>query len=61
VQSATVKGTIEIGEFTLVQKEVRFSDLRPGPEPGIGNIGARVLREFVVTFDSKNRRVKFER
>jgi hypothetical protein len=61
VQSATVTGAIEIGEYVLDLKEVRFSDLRPGPEPGIGNIGALVLRGFVVTFDSKNRRVKFER
>ena len=61
VQSATVTGAIEIGEYMLDLKEVRFSDLRPGPEPGIGNIGGLVLRGFVVTFDSKNRRVKLER
>ena len=61
VQSATVTGAIEIGEYVLDLKEVRFSDLRPGPEPGIGNIGGLVLRGFVVTFDSKNRRVKLER
>ena len=61
VQSATINGTIEIGEYALDLKEVRFSDLRPGPEPGIGNVGARVLQGFVVTFDSKNRRMKLER
>jgi hypothetical protein len=61
VQSATVNGTVEIGEYVLDLKEIRFSDLRPGPEPGPGNIGALALRSFVVTFDSKNRRVKFER
>jgi hypothetical protein len=61
VQAATVTGTIEIGEYALDLKEVRFSDLRPGPEPGIGNIGGQVLRGFVVTFDSTNRRVRFDR
>ena len=61
VQAATVKGTIEIGEYTLPQKDVRFSDLRPGPAPGIGNLGGSVLRDFVVTLDSANRRVKLER
>lgn len=61
VQAATVIGAIEIGEYALDLKEVRFSDLRPGLEPGIGTIGGQVLHSFVVTFDSKNRRVKFER
>jgi len=61
VQSAAVTGAVEIGEYTLDLKEIRFSDLRPGSEPGIGNVGALVLRGFVVTFDSKNRRMKFER
>ena len=61
VQAASVNGAIEIGEYTLDVKDVRFSDLRPGPEPGIGNIGAQVLRGFVVTFDSTNRRLKLER
>jgi hypothetical protein len=61
VQSATIAGVVEIGEFGLDLKEIRFSDLRPGPEPGIGNIGAQVLKEFVVTFDAANRRVRFDR
>jgi hypothetical protein len=61
VQAATVKGAIEIGEYTLTEKEVRFSDLRPGSKPGIGNLGGQVLRDFIVTFDSKNRRLKLER
>jgi hypothetical protein len=61
VDAATLQGVVEIGEFTLDVKEIRFSDLRPGPEPGIGNVGAQVLKDFVVTFDAKNRRLKFER
>lgn len=61
VQSATLNGTISIGEYTLEGKEVRFSDLRPGPKPGIGNVGGRVLRDFVVTFDARNRRLKLEK
>lgn len=61
VQAATVNGAVEIGEYAVDVKEIRFSDLRPGAEPGIGNVGAQVLRGFVVTFDAKNRRVRFER
>jgi hypothetical protein len=61
VQMATVKGAIEIGEYTLADKQVRFSDVRPGSKPAVGNLGAEVLRHFIVTFDSKNRRLKLER
>jgi hypothetical protein len=61
VQMATVKGAIEIGGYTVDQKEIRFSDLRPGAQPGIGNIGAGVLKDFVVTVDSKNRRIRLDR
>lgn len=54
-------GTIAIGAYPLELREVKFSDLRPGAGPGIGNVGAEVLRGFIVTFDAKNRRVKLER
>jgi len=61
VSLATLNGTIAIGAYALDLRDVKFSDLRPGPEPGIGNVGGEVLRGFIVTFDAKNRRVKLER
>jgi hypothetical protein len=61
VFAAPVKGTIELGEYVLDVPQVRFSDLRPGPEPGPGNFGYEVLHTFKVTFDSANRRLLFER
>ena len=61
VQAATVKGAVEIGEFTVDVPQIKFSDLRPGAEPGIGNVGGLFLKSFIVTFDSANRRVQFER
>jgi hypothetical protein len=61
VSLATLNGTIAIGAYLLELKDVKFSDLRPGAEPGIGNVGGEVLRGFIVTFDAKNRRVKLER
>lgn len=61
VQAATVNGAVEIGEFTVDVTEIKFSDLRPGAEPGIGNVGGAFLKSFVVTCDSANRRVRFER
>jgi hypothetical protein len=57
---ARVDGTIELGKFKLDLDDVRFSDASPGPGPATGNIGYDVLRHFVVTFDSKNRRIRLE-
>jgi hypothetical protein len=58
VSIAPVNGTIELGKYRLALDEVRFSDARPGPGPALGNIGYGVLRDFVVTLDSKNRRIQ---
>jgi hypothetical protein len=60
VMAASVDGPILLGEYKLNIQQVRFSDLRPGESPGIGNIGYGILQNFVVTLDSKNRRLKFE-
>jgi hypothetical protein len=61
VWSAPVKGAVELGEYVLEVPGIRFSDLRPGPKPGPGNIGYEVLRTFKVTLDAANRRLLFER
>ena len=58
--TATVNGTIQIGDFPIPDHVVRFSDLRPGPAPGIGNMGSALLKNFRLTFDSANRRLRFE-
>ncbi len=60
VSTARLNGTIELGKYKLDPDEVRFSDARPGLGPAAGNIGYEVLRHFVVTLDSKNRRILFE-
>jgi hypothetical protein len=60
VSIARVDGTIELGKYKLDLDDVRFSDASPGPGPATGNIGYDVLRHFVVTFDSKNRRIRLE-
>jgi len=60
VSIARLNGTIELGKYKLNLDEVRFSDARPGPGPVVGNIGYDVLRHFVVTLDSKNRRIQIE-
>jgi aspartyl protease len=60
ISAAQVAGPIALGTFALDLPEVSFSDVAPGPVPPIGQIGYEVLRRFVVTFDSKNRRIRFE-
>jgi len=58
VTKARVDGAIVIGRYTLDLAEVSFADLRPLPGPPRGNIGYGVLKDFVVTLDSRNRRVR---
>jgi hypothetical protein len=60
VWSAQMKGGIELGRYTLDLSEVRFSDVNPIPGPPVGNIGYGVLQRFIVTLDSKNRRIRLE-
>ena len=60
VSVARIDGAIELGKYKLDLNEVRFSDVRPGPGPAVGNIGYDVLRHFVVTLDSKNRRLRID-
>jgi len=61
ISRARVDGPIRMGGFTLDLEEVSFSDVAPGPVPPTGQIGFEVLRDFVLTFDSKNRRFRFDR
>jgi len=60
VSSARVNGTIELGNHKLELDEVLFSDVRPGPGLPAGNVGYLALRNFVVTLDSKNRRIRID-
>jgi Aspartyl protease len=57
--SAESKESVQMGTFTLESKKINFSDVSPGPEPPAGNVGYQVLRGFVITLDTKNRRIQF--
>lgn len=61
VTKARVDGPIAIGRYTLDLPEVSFADLKALHGPPRGNIGYGVLRDFVVTLDSRNRRVRLVR
>ena len=55
LRQAQLKESIHIGSFEYPQPTITF------PALSDTNIGFKVLREFSLTFDQKNRRVKFER
>ena len=55
LRQVQLRDPIRIGRFTFTQPLVSF------PAPSETNVGFPVLRAFVLTFDQKNRRVKFER
>jgi hypothetical protein len=55
LKQVQLRDTIRIGGFEYPQATVVF------PAPADTNIGFNVLREFAVTFDQKNGRMKLER
>ena len=55
LKQAQLKGTIQIGRFDYPQPMITF------PALSDTNVGLKVLREFALTFDQKNRRMRLER
>lgn len=55
IKQAPLKSTIHIGRFVFHQATIAF------PALSDANVGFPVLKEFVLTFDQKNQRMKFER
>ena len=55
LKQVQLRDTIRIGQFGFPQPAVQF------PAPADTNIGFKVLREFAITFDQKNLRVRLER
>jgi hypothetical protein len=55
IKQAQLRDTIHIGSFDYPQATIAF------PALSNTNVGFKVLREFALTFDQKNRRMKFER
>jgi len=55
IKQAQLNDTIHLGRFDYPQAMITF------PALSDTNVGFKILREFVLTFDQKNRRVKFDR
>jgi hypothetical protein len=61
ITKARVDGPIALGPYALELPDVSFADVKALYGPPRGNIGYQVLREFVVTLDSRNRLVRLVR
>src|SRR6266404_9577831 len=54
IKQAQLRDTIHIGSFDYPQATIAF------PALSDTNVGFKILREFALTFDQKNKRMKFE-
>ena len=55
IKEVKLKDAIRLGSFEFTEPTVSY------PAPSNTNIGASVLRDFVLTFDQKNKRVKLDK
>lgn len=56
IKQARIKETIKLGRFEFKEPEIIFPAVSED-----ANIGGKVLREFALTFDQKNKRLRLER
>ena len=61
VSVATLDGTLKLGQHEWKNPHIDFADLGPMLDFDAGNIGSRLLKDFAVTIDQKNHRVRFQR
>lgn len=57
IKAAPLKGSVKIGQHEFPQPRITFTDMAQST----ANIGAGILRQFAITFDQKNQRVRFVR
>lgn len=61
VRSAVLEGVLKLGKHEWAKPRIDFADLGPMLDYDAGNIGSRLLKDFAVTVDQKNHRVRFRR
>jgi len=54
IKAGDISENLRIGSHTLSHPKVEFADMIRE-----GNLGATIFKQFVVTFDQKNKRVEF--
>lgn len=58
-RAGRLKGNVTLGQFTLPEPTVQFFPVPPGyPQDAL--LGAPLLKQFRMTLDQRNRRVRFE-
>ncbi|MCH8146601.1 MAG: aspartyl protease family protein [Planctomycetes bacterium] len=57
ILAADLDGDVRIGSHTFEQPKLVFIDMLNSS--GVGNIGSAILRQFNVTFDQRNGRIRF--
>ena len=60
VRAGKLKGTLKIGPFEYEDPQVNFADLGPMVRFDAGNIGYQFLKDFAITLDQKNHRVRLQ-
>lgn len=62
IYEASVAGEVSVGEFTLPLRSLRFTDVVPDAHAvPRGQLGGEALRDFVLTLDASNERLKLSR
>jgi hypothetical protein len=61
IRLATLDGNVKIGAHEFVKPKIEFADLGPMVEYDCGNVGYRLLKDFAVTVDQKNLRLRLHR
>jgi len=56
IKAADLKGEIAFGRYRFSNPTIEFQPIFP-----VANVGARVLRDFRITFDQKNQRMRLEK
>jgi hypothetical protein len=60
-RTATLDGTLKLGQHEWTKPRIDFADLGPMLDYDAGNIGSGLPKDFAVTVDQKNHRVRFRR
>ena len=61
VRTAQLDGNVKIGVHEFTKPRIDFADLGPMVEHDCGNVGYRLLKDFAITLDQKNRRLRLRR
>ncbi|HEU4333696.1 MAG TPA: serine hydrolase [Candidatus Eisenbacteria bacterium] len=56
IKGAPLRGTLRIGGIEFVDPKLEFQPIMPD-----ANVGSRILKDFRVSFDTRNKRVRFSR